>query len=108
MNVDAHDVRKVMKAVKGLSLNLNEFSDTLKEISQHSYRLSCVYLARDPYFEKSEPSETEEVVAEYNSDDLYNGSVFTLDEEYTDDDDYGGRNVIVEALGLDSDDESDS
>ena len=108
LNVSVIDVRKVMKAVKGLSLNLNEFSDTLKEISQHSYRLSCVYLARDPYFEKSEPSETEEVVAEYNSDDLYNGSVFTLDEEYTDDDDYGGRNVIVEALGLDSDDESDS
>ena len=87
LNVSVIDVRKVMKAVKGLSLNLNEFSDTLKEISQHSYRLSCVYLARDTYFEKSEFSEMEEVVADYDSDDLHNGSIFGLDgEKYSDKD----------------------
>ncbi|KHC44345.1 hypothetical protein MEW_05928, partial [Candida albicans P60002] len=109
LNVNVIDVRKVMKAIKGLSLDLNNFDDTLNEISEHSSRLSCIYGIFDPYSDEAESSGTSEIVLDYDSDDLYNGSVFTPDEDYSDEDDYSRRpNVIVEALGLISDDESDS
>ena len=42
--------------------------------------MEAVYRDFDPYFEKSKSSENEEVVSDYDSDDLYNGSVFYLDE----------------------------
>ena len=108
LNLNVIDVRKVMKAIKGLSLELSKFDETLREISNHSSRLSCMHGIFDPYADETKASGKSDIILDYDSDDLYNGSVFTLDEEYTDDDDYGGRNVIVEALGLDSDDESDS
>ncbi|KGQ84869.1 hypothetical protein MG1_05309, partial [Candida albicans GC75] len=31
------------------------------------------------------------IVPDYDSDDLYNGSVFTPDEDYSDEDDYSRR-----------------
>ena len=87
LNVNINDVRKVMKAIKGLSLELNRLNDSILKISNHSYRLEAVYRDFDPYFETPQSSETEEVVSDYDSDDLYNGSVFYLDEEYSDDED---------------------
>ena len=81
LNVNIIDVRKVLKAIKGLSLELNRLNDSLLKISNHSYRLRAVYRDLDPYFEKSKSSENEEVVSDYDSDDLYSGSVFYLDEE---------------------------
>ena len=85
LNVNINDVRRVMKAIKGLSLELNRLNDSILKISNHSYRLEAVYRDFDPYFEKSKSSENEEVVSDYDSDDLYSGSVFYLDEEYSDD-----------------------
>ncbi|KGU04122.1 hypothetical protein MEY_05246, partial [Candida albicans 19F] len=109
LNVNVIDVRIAMKAIKGLSLELNKFDETLREISNNSSRLSCIYGIFDPYSDEAESSGTSEIVPDYDSDDLYNGSVFTPDEDYSDEDDYSRRpNVIVEALGLISDDESDS
>ena len=87
LNVNIIDVRKVLKAIKGLSLELNRLNDSILKISNHSYRLEAVYRDFDPYFEKSKSSENEEVVSDYDSDDLYSGSVFYLDEEYSDDED---------------------
>ena len=81
LNVNIIDVRKVMKAIKGLSLDLNRFDETLREIAQKSSRLCCIFETFDPYFETPQSSETEEVVSDYDSDDLYSGSVFYLDEE---------------------------
>ena len=76
LNVNINDVRRVMKAIKGLSLELNRLNDSILKISNHSYRLEAVYRDFDPYFETPQSSETEEVVSDYDSDDLYNGSVF--------------------------------
>ncbi|EEQ43135.1 conserved hypothetical protein [Candida albicans WO-1] len=87
LNVNIIDVRKVMKAIKGLSLEINRLNDSILKISNHSYRLRAVYRDLDPYFETPQSSETEEVVSDYDSDDLYNGSVFYSDEEYSDDED---------------------
>ncbi|KGT64880.1 hypothetical protein MEK_05301 [Candida albicans 12C] len=81
LNVNINDVRKVLKAIKGLSLELNRLNDSLLKISNHSYRLQAVYRDLDPYFEKPKSSENEEVVSDYDSDDLYSGSVFYSDEE---------------------------
>ncbi|KGU03881.1 hypothetical protein MEM_05311 [Candida albicans L26] len=81
LNVNINDVRKVLKAIKGLSLELNRLNDSILKISNHSYRLRAVYRDLDPYFEKSKSSENEEVVSDYDSDDLYSGSVFYSDEE---------------------------
>jgi len=104
LNVNVIDVRRVLKAIKGLSLDLNSFDETLRKIAQQSSRLCCIFETFDPYSDEAESSGTSEVVPDYDSDDLYNGSVFTLDEEDSDEDDYSRRpNVIVEALGLLSD-----
>ncbi|AOW30711.1 hypothetical protein FOB64_006558 [Candida albicans] len=81
LNVNINDVRKVLKAIKGLSLELNRLNDSLLKISNHSYRLEAVYRDFDPYFETPQSSENEEVVSDYDSDDLYSGSVFYSDEE---------------------------
>ena len=81
LNVNINDVRKVLKAIKGLSLELNRLNDSILKISNHSYRLEAVYRDFDPYFETPQSSENEEVVSDYDSDDLYSGSVFYLDEE---------------------------
>ncbi|KGU20232.1 hypothetical protein MG7_05305 [Candida albicans P34048] len=81
LNVNINDVRIVLKAIKGLSLELNRLNDSLLKISNHSYRLEAVYRDFDPYFEKPQSSENEEVVSDYDSDDLYSGSVFYSDEE---------------------------
>ena len=104
LNVNVIDVRRVLKAIKGLSLDLNSFDETLRKFAQQSSRLCCIFETFDPYSDEAESSGTSEVVPDYDSDDLYNGSVFTLDEEDSDEDDYSRRpNVIVEALGLLSD-----
>ena len=104
LNVNVIDVRRVLKAIKGLSLDLNSFDETLRKIAQQSSRLCCIFETFDPYSDEAESSGTSEVVPDYDSDDLYNGSVFTLDEEDSGEDDYSRRpNVIVEALGLLSD-----
>ena len=81
LNVNVIDVRIAMKAIKGLSLELNKFDETLREISNNSSRLSCIYGIFDPYSDEAESSGTSEIVPDYDSDDLYNGSVFYLDEE---------------------------
>ena len=39
LNVNINDVRRVMKAIKGLSLELNRLNDSILKISNHSYRL---------------------------------------------------------------------
>ena len=108
LNVNVIDIRRVLKAIKGLSLDLNSFDETLRKFAQQSSRLCCIFETFDPYSDEAESSGTSEVVPDYDSDDLYNGSVFTLDEEDSDEDDYSRRpNVIVEALGLLSDDDDD-
>ena len=38
-NVSVIDIRRALKAIKGLSLDLDEFDKTLIEISKHSSRL---------------------------------------------------------------------
>ena len=81
LNVNVIDVRRILKAIKGFSLDLNRFDETLREIAQKSSRLCCIFETFDPYFETPQSSETEEVVSDYDSDDLYSGSVFYLDEE---------------------------
>ncbi|KHC30468.1 hypothetical protein MGQ_05331, partial [Candida albicans P76067] len=80
LNVNVIDVRIAMKAIKGLSLELNKFDETLREISNNSSRLSCIYGIFDPYSDEAESSGTSEIVPDYDSDDLYNGSVFYSDE----------------------------
>ena len=50
----------------------------------------------DPYSDEAESSGTSEIVPDYDSDDLLQWSVFTPDEDYSDEDDYSRRpNVIV-------------
>jgi len=50
--------------------------------------LSCEYDTQDPYNKKPEFSRVEEVViSEYNSDDLYQGSEFSTNDEDSGDDD---------------------
>ncbi|KGQ82289.1 hypothetical protein MEO_05238, partial [Candida albicans P94015] len=48
LNVNINDARKVMKAIKGLSLELNRLNDSILKISNHSYRLEAVYRDFDP------------------------------------------------------------
>ena len=48
LNVNINDVRRVMKAIKGLSLELNRLNDSILKISNHSYRLEAVYRDFDP------------------------------------------------------------
>lgn len=60
----------------------------MKEISENSSRLGCEYDTQDPYNEKPEFSRVEEVViSEYNSDDLYQRSEFSTNDEDSGDDD---------------------
>ena len=68
-NVSVIDIRRALKAIKGLSLDLDEFDKTLIEISKHSSRLDCEYRCYDFCIEEPE------------TDDLYNGSESGLDEE---------------------------
>ena len=85
LNVNVNDIRKVLKAIKGLSLELNKFNETLMEISKHSSRLQCTSELNDPYFEQS-ITEKKTGFDSYESEDLYNGSDFNLDEEKNDED----------------------
>ena len=64
------DVRRVLKAIKGLSLDLNSFDETLRKIAQQSSRLCCIFETFDPYSDEAESSGTSEVVPDYDSDDL--------------------------------------
>ena len=80
-NISVIDIRTALKSIKGLSLELNDFDKTLTEISKHSSRLQCKYFIYDPYSEESKSSATEEVVPDYDPDDLYDGSDSSLDEE---------------------------
>ncbi|KHC38066.1 hypothetical protein MGO_01834 [Candida albicans P76055] len=68
-NVSVIHIRRALKAIKGLSLDLDEFDKTLIEISKHSSRLDCEYRCYDFCIEEPE------------TDDLYNGSESGLDEE---------------------------
>ena len=68
-NVSVIDIRRALKAIKGLSLDLDEFDKTLIEISKHSSRLDCEYRCYDFCIEEPE------------TDDLYNGSESGLGEE---------------------------
>lgn len=87
-NINVIDVRKLLKAIKGLSLDINCVDEALNRISDNSTRFSCSSRLPDPYSEESGFSETEEVVvSDYDSDGLYNGSVFSPDEDDSDDDD---------------------
>ena len=82
LNLNVFDVRRALKASKGLSLNVNNFDKNLIEVSKRSTRLCCEYELPDPYFKESEMEEEMVLVSDYDSDDLYNGSGFDLDEEY--------------------------
>ena len=80
-NISVIDIRTALKSIKGLSLELNDFDKTLTEISKHSSRLTYESIISGLYSEESESSATEEVVPDYDPDDLYNGSDSSLDEE---------------------------
>ena len=82
LNLNVFDVRRALKASKGLSLNVNNFDKNLIEVSKRSTRLCCEYELPDPYFKESEMEEEVVLVSDYDSDDLYNGSGFDPDEEY--------------------------
>ena len=43
LNVNVIDVRRVLKAIKGLSLDLNSFDETLRKFAQQSSRLCCIF-----------------------------------------------------------------
>ena len=69
VNVSVIDIRRVLKAIKGLSLVVSKFDKTLTEISKHSSRLHCQYTHVDHRIKQPE------------IDDLYNGSDSGSDEE---------------------------
>ena len=69
LNVSVIDIRKTLKAIKGLSLDLSNFDNTLIEIANRSSRLRCIEEPLDPY------------IVESKTDDLYNGSESSLDQE---------------------------
>ena len=69
LNVSVVDIRKTLKVIKGLSLDLSNFDNTLVEIAKRSSRLRCIEESLDPYIKGSK------------IDDLYNGSESNLDEE---------------------------
>ena len=69
LNVSVIDIRKTLKAIKGLSLDLSNFDNTLIEIANRSSRLRCIEEPLDPY------------IVESKTDDLYNGSDSSLDQE---------------------------
>ncbi|KGU11591.1 hypothetical protein MEQ_01862, partial [Candida albicans P87] len=69
VNVSVIDIRRVLKAIKGLSLVVSKFDKTLTEISKHSSRLHCQYPHVDHRIKQPE------------IDDLYNGSDSGSDEE---------------------------
>ena len=69
VNVSVIDIRRILKAIKGLSLVVSKFDKTLTEISKHSSRLHCQYTHVDPRIKQPE------------IDDLYNGSDSGSDEE---------------------------
>ncbi|KGU02811.1 hypothetical protein MEQ_05235 [Candida albicans P87] len=48
LNVNINDVRKIMKAIKGLSLELNRLNETIRKIANKSYRLEAIYQNFDP------------------------------------------------------------
>lgn len=79
--VNVLEARRVMKVIKGLSLMLSGSDETLREISKHSSRLKYRFILVNPNFKESEFSGTKEAVNRYDSDDLYNGSEFGLDDE---------------------------
>lgn len=82
LNINISDIKRALKIIKGLSLELNKFNEALTEISKHSSRLHCISQLVDPYFEEST---TEKIVgSDYDPEDLYNGSDFNLDEEEID------------------------
>ena len=85
-NISVIDIRTALKLVKGLVLFLNDFDKSLTEISRRSSRLICIGESRDPHFVNYEFSATEEVVPDYDPDNLYDGSDASLDEEDTGDD----------------------
>ena len=80
-NISVIDIRTALKSIKGLSLEVDDFDKTLTEISKHSSRLTCESIISGLYSEESESSATEEVVPDYDPDDLYDGSDSSLDEE---------------------------
>ncbi|KHC46620.1 hypothetical protein W5O_01883 [Candida albicans Ca6] len=69
LNVSVVDIRKTLKVIKGLSLDLSNFDNTLVEIAKRSSRLRCIEESLDPYIKGSK------------IDDLYNGSESNSDEE---------------------------
>lgn len=85
-NISVIDIRTALKSIKGFSLEVDDFDKTLTEISKHSSRLTCESIISGLYSEESESSATEEVVPDYDPDDLYDGSDASLDEEDTGDD----------------------
>ena len=78
----------------------------MEEISRRSSRLFAAFLTPDPYAPASEYSGPEEVISEYDSDDLYNGS---LDNEYSDEDDefYYGSSMEEDSSIVTSDNDKD-
>ena len=53
-NINVIDVRKLLKAIKGLSLDINCVDEALNRISDNSTRFSCSSRLPDPYSEESD------------------------------------------------------
>lgn len=83
------DVRKILKVIKGLTIKVSQLDETLMDISKRYSRLECRFGTKSDS-EKSESSEMEEVIPDYDSEDLYNRSESDLDE-----DDNGSSNKII-------------
>lgn len=79
-NLSVTDVRKMLKANKGLILKVSNVDETLAKISEHSSRLYC-QLDDKPDFKQSAFSASTEVASDCDHEDLYNGSEPSLDGE---------------------------
>lgn len=80
-NLNVIDARQMLKKIKGLSLYVDGFHKTLKNISLHSSRLHILDVHDDPFFDEQEYNASLEVVSSCSSEDLYCGSDSDLDEE---------------------------
>lgn len=72
-NLSVIDLRKMLKAIKGLTIKVNDLDETLLNIFQHSSRLYCRRGSK-PDSMKSVTSINKKIDTEIDSDDLYNGS----------------------------------
>lgn len=80
-NLDIIEARNMLQKIKGLTLHVDRFHKTLKKIYKGSSRLHCLDGHKDPFFDELEYNASQEVVRSCNSEDLYYGGYFDLDED---------------------------